>query len=83
LGFLGLNRPRPAGSLLILLGTAQLGAAILRTVGSDDGAPVRSAPGGSAVAVAVPVLVVGVLFLVTAGWESWQGYRSRRVRSAR
>jgi hypothetical protein len=82
LAFLGLNRPLPAGSLLVLLGTTQLSAAISRTVGPGDRAPVNATLSGSSGAVAVPVLVVGMPFLVTAGWESWVGHRSHHVRSA-
>ncbi len=80
LGFLGLHRPLSAGSLMILLGAANLGVALSKSI--SDAAPVGDALGGSSGAVALPVLVVGALYLVAAAWEAWLGHRPHRVRSA-
>ncbi|HEU4947601.1 MAG TPA: hypothetical protein VFT31_10635 [Kribbella sp.] len=65
LGFLGLRRPFPAGLLLLLVGAANLAGAVA-TAGSEDGRPLGAALRGSSGAVAVPVLVIGGLFLLAA-----------------
>lgn len=87
LGFLGLHRPAPAGWLLLVLGAANLAAAFARTAGREDGAPLGAALGGSSGAVAVPILVIGGLYLVAAYWRSRPGrndpHRPRQVHRVR
>ena len=68
LGCLGLHRPAPAGWLMLLLGAANL-AGVFAKMWEADGAPLRAALGGSSGAVAVPVIAVGVLFLLAAAAE--------------
>lgn len=80
--FLGLHRPVPAGSLLVLLGVANLGAGVWRVTASDEEAGVRAGLGGSSGAVAMAVLVVAALFLLAGAWEAWTDHRAHRVRSA-
>jgi hypothetical protein len=82
LGLLGLRRPLPAGSLMILLGATSLGAALSRSVGSGDGASIGDALGASSGAVALPALVIGGLYLVAAAGQAWRGHRSHGVGSA-
>jgi hypothetical protein len=65
LGFLGLHRPAPAGWLLLLVGAANLAGVFARMLDRGDGATL----GGSAGAVAVPVLIIGGLFLLAAALE--------------
>lgn len=66
LGFLGVHRPLAAGLLLLLVGAATIAAAFARTLGE---APAGAAIGGSAGAVAVPVVFIGVLFLIAAALQ--------------
>jgi hypothetical protein len=80
--FLGMRRPVLAGSLLVLLGIASLGAAVETVTGPGETAPIGVAFGGSFGAVGVAVLVVGGLFLLAGAWEAWLGHRSRPVSSA-
>jgi hypothetical protein len=64
LGFLGLRRTARAGMLLLLLvGAANL-AGVFATMLERDGAPLGAALSGFSGAVAIPVLVVGALFLL-------------------
>jgi hypothetical protein len=64
LGFLAAHRPVPAGWLLLLLGAASLAGVFLEALGTGDARPAGGALGGSSAAVAVPVLLIGGLFLV-------------------
>jgi hypothetical protein len=66
LGFLGLHRPLRAGWLLLLVGAANLADVLARMLGAGDGPPLGAALGGSSGAVAVPVVIIGGLFLVAA-----------------
>jgi hypothetical protein len=61
LDVLGLRRPLRAGALLVLLGGANLAGVAGKMA---DGAPLGAALTGSAGAVAVPVLLAGLLFLL-------------------
>jgi hypothetical protein len=72
LGFLGLRRPLRAGWLLLLLGAANLADVFVKMLGAGDGPPVDAAIGGSSGAVAVPVVIIGGLFLVAASLERRQ-----------
>jgi hypothetical protein len=65
LGFLGLRRPARAGGLLVLVATANLVGVLGRMLVAEGGS-IRHAFGGSSGAAAVPVLVLGVLFLLAA-----------------
>ena len=89
LGFLGLHRPVAAGWLMLLVGTANLAAVVSKVLQPGDGAPAGAALGGSSGAVAVPVLVIGVLFLIagslpprTEGGTSDDTPRTHRTRAA-
>jgi hypothetical protein len=66
LGFLGLHRPLRAGWLLLLVGAADLADVFAKMLGAGDGPPPDAALGGSSGAVAVPVVIIGGLFLVAA-----------------
>jgi hypothetical protein len=79
LGFLGLYRPVPAGWLLLLVGGANLAGVVAKTIEPGDGAPLGAALGGSSGAVAVPVLVIGALFLLAGYWESRSDRAHARV----
>ena len=65
LGMLGLHRPALAGWLLLLVGAANLVGPFVMTI--DYGRP--PGLGGSPAAVAIPVLVIGCLFVVAAWCE--------------
>jgi hypothetical protein len=65
LGFLGLRRQVRAGWLLLLVGAANLAGAVVTAFGAADGGPPGAGLGGSSGAVAIPVLVIGGLFLVS------------------
>lgn len=63
-GFLGLHRPTLAGWLLIALAVGQFVAAVMPRLRGDEGMPISAALTGSSGVVVVPLLVIGVLFLV-------------------
>ena len=66
LGFLGLQRPRLAGWLLVISGAAQLLGIIIRPLrmGRGEVPPLGALLGGSSGVVVVPMVVIGVLFLL-------------------
>lgn len=75
LAFLGLHRPRLAGLLMVVTGAAQLaatiiGVAVRQADGEPGGGPGLGAMlGGSSGVVVLPLLVVGVLFLVAGALD--------------
>jgi hypothetical protein len=70
LSFLGLHHPAAAGWLLLLVGMANLAGPASRIL-QRDGAPLGAALGGSSGAVALPVMVIGAVFLIAAFFQSW------------
>ena len=79
LGFLGLNRAALSGVLLVMLGLAQLGAVVLGFAGelAEGGGPgLGDMLTTSSGVIVVPMLVVGVLFLV-AGALTHESLRFR------
>ncbi len=64
IGFLGVHRPTLAGWLLIALAAGQAVAALVFRPGDGGAVPVRAALSGSTGVVVVPLLVIGVLFLI-------------------
>jgi hypothetical protein len=66
LGFLGLHRPLRAGWLLLLVGATNLAGVLAWMLGAGDGPALGAALGGSSGAAAVPVVIIGGLFLVAA-----------------
>jgi hypothetical protein len=77
LSFLGLHRPMRAGWLLLLVGAANLAGVFAKVLEPAGGAPLGAALGGSSGAIAVPVVVIGGLFLVAAPWHA-RTHRDRR-----
>ncbi len=71
-GFLGVHRPTLAGWLLVALAVGQAVAALVTRPGDGGGIPLRAALSGSTGVVVVPLLVIGVLFLI-AGRLSGSG----------
>lgn len=79
LGFLGLHRAALSGVLLVMLGLAQLGAVVLGFAGelAEGGGPgLGDMLTTSSGVIVVPMLVVGVLFLV-AGALTHESLRFR------
>ena len=64
IGFLGIHRPTLAGWLLIALAVGQAVAAILPRFRGGGPMPLSAALSGSTGIVVVPLLLIGVLFLV-------------------
>jgi hypothetical protein len=83
LGFLGLHRPLRAGWLLLLVGAANLADVVAKILGAGDGPPLGAALGGSSGAVAVPVVIIGGLFLVAASLEHGRTEESPTARAGR
>jgi hypothetical protein len=77
LGFLGVHRPARAGGLLLLVGAANLVGVVATMLESGDGPP-YAALGGSSAAVAVPVLIIGGLFLIAASAGPGPDHDARR-----
>ncbi len=72
LGFLGLQRPRLGGQLILAVALAQLASLFVRATvhGAGDGPPLGAALGGSSGVVIVPMLLIGVLFLAAGSAET-------------
>jgi hypothetical protein len=65
LGCLGVHRPARAGGLLLLVGAANL-VDVLATMLDSGAGPPGATLGGSSTAAAVPILIIGALFLIAA-----------------
>ena len=68
IGFLGVHRPTLAGVLLMVVALGQMVAALTQGLGHGEGVPLRAALGGSTGIVVVPLILIGVLFLVAGRW---------------
>ena len=71
LAFLGLHRPALAGMLMVAAGLAQLVATVIGVAVREtgDGPGPGSMLGGSSGVVVLPILVVGVLFLIAGSLD--------------
>jgi hypothetical protein len=68
LGVLGLHQARRVGLLMVVAGLAQLVATMIATAVHADGGPAVRLNGSSG-AVVLPLLIVGVLFLLAGSLE--------------
>ncbi len=80
IGFLGLNRARLAGWLLVIAGLAQLLGIVLGSLGrGSDGRPLGAMLGGSSGVVVLPILIIGALFLIAGSLRHEPLFRATGV----